>query len=75
MFWIDPQGNRHDEKPHRVRLPDFTTRTAEAVTDELLYELGWQKVSDQEPETIGTIETITGQWPETIETFDTITGA
>lgn len=55
MFWIDPQGNRYDEKPQRVRLPDFTTRTAEAVTNALLLELGWQYTGDQPPESIDTI--------------------
>jgi hypothetical protein len=48
-MWIDPQGVQYVEKPIRVRLPDFTTRTSEAVTDELLYELGWTKIANTTP--------------------------
>lgn len=57
MFWIDPQGNQHDEKPQRVRLPDMTTRTSEAVTNELLMELGWTLVQDP---VVDLVDTITG---------------
>lgn len=48
-MWIDPQGIQFEEKPIRIRLPDFTTRTSEAVTDELLYELGWAKINNPTP--------------------------
>jgi hypothetical protein len=30
-----------EERPTRVRLDDGMTRTGEAITDELLAELGW----------------------------------
>ena len=45
-MWININGQTSLTRPQRVRLSDFTTRTAEAVTDELLAELGWQWVPD-----------------------------
>lgn len=39
-------------KPFRVRLPDGTTRTAEAVTEEVLSEAGYTQVSDKPEETL-----------------------
>ena len=35
------------DKPTRVRLPDSSTRTQEAVTDEILKEAGWDFMIDQ----------------------------
>lgn len=34
------------DKPIRVRLPDGSTRTQEAITDELLKEAGWEYIID-----------------------------
>ena len=40
-------GATSETRPFRVRLPDFTTRTGEAVTDEILAEAGWSLVAEQ----------------------------
>jgi hypothetical protein len=40
-------GATSESRPFRVRLPDFTTRTGEAVTDEILAEAGWSLVAEQ----------------------------
>jgi hypothetical protein len=53
MPWIDPEGNRYNDIPNRVRLEDNTTRTSSAVTEELLVSLGWSyedRVSIPNPE-------------------------
>ena len=34
------------DRPVRVRLPDGSTRTQEAVTDEILKEAGWKFMID-----------------------------
>lgn len=34
-------GSYPARKPHRIRMPDGSTKTAEAVTHEILIELGW----------------------------------
>lgn len=41
MPWIDPEGNQYSELPKRVRLSDKSTRTADAVTQDLILEEGW----------------------------------
>ena len=41
MTWTNTNGDTSATRPTRVRLPDFTTRTMEAVTDEILAEAGW----------------------------------
>ena len=46
MSYIHSSGDTSETRPTRVRLPDSTTRTMEAVTDEILAEAGW---SWQEP--------------------------
>jgi hypothetical protein len=46
MTWTNSNGDTSETRPTRVRLPDSTTRTMEAVTDEILAEAGW---SWQEP--------------------------
>ena len=46
MSYIHTNGDTSETRPTRVRLPDSTTRTMEAVTDEILAEAGW---SWQEP--------------------------
>lgn len=46
MSYIHTSGDTSETRPTRVRLPDSTTRTMEAVTDEILAESGW---SWQEP--------------------------
>lgn len=40
-MWKNTSGETSAERPKRIRLPDYTTRTSEAVTDELLAEAGW----------------------------------
>lgn len=40
-MWTHTSGETSADRPKRIRLPDFTTRTSEAVTDELLAEAGW----------------------------------
>lgn len=40
-MWTHTSGEISAERPKRIRLPDYTTRTSEAVTDELLAEAGW----------------------------------
>ena len=46
MSYIHTSGDTSETRPTRVRLPDSTTRTMEAVTDEILAQAGW---SWQEP--------------------------
>jgi len=46
MSYIHSSGDTSETRPTRVRLPDSTTRTMEAVTDEILAQAGW---SWQEP--------------------------
>jgi hypothetical protein len=41
MTWTNTNGDSSLTRPTRVRLPDRTTRTMEAVTDEILLESGW----------------------------------
>ena len=41
MTWTNINGDTSPTRPTRVRLPDLTTRTMEAVTDEILAEAGW----------------------------------
>ena len=44
MPWIDPEGNEYQDLPSRVRLADKTTRTADAVTPEVVLAGGWRWV-------------------------------
>lgn len=39
-------GSYPNRKPHRVRMSDGSTRTAEAVTHEIMLELGWTVAPD-----------------------------
>jgi hypothetical protein len=48
-MWTHTSGETSADRPKRIRLSDFTTRTSEAVTDELLADAGWTFV---EPEII-----------------------
>lgn len=41
MPWKNINGDVSETRPTRVRLPESDTRTAEAVTDEVLVEAGW----------------------------------
>lgn len=41
MPWKNNNGDVSETRPTRVRLPESDTRTAEAVTDEVLAEAGW----------------------------------
>lgn len=52
MAWIDPEGNKHNKLPNRIRLNDKTTRTSDAVTEELALAAGWTKEVIQEQITI-----------------------
>lgn len=50
MTWTNTNGETSADRPTRVRLPDFTTRTSEAITDEVLAEAGWswvEPITDQ----------------------------
>lgn len=62
MTWTNTNGDTSATRPTRVRLPDFTTRTMEAVTDEILAEAGWAWVEPvaepvAEQVTTGTVST------------------
>lgn len=62
MTWTNTNGDTSPTRPTRVRLPDFTTRTMEAVTDEILAEAGWAWVEPVaepvvEQVTTGTVST------------------
>ena len=54
-------GATSETRPIRVRLPDFTTRTSEAVTDEILAEAGWTLVTQAEPQAEPVVEVIVDQ--------------
>ena len=56
MTWTNTNGDTSATRPTRVRLPDSTTRTMEAVTDEILAESGWAWV-----EPVITSETVVEQ--------------
>jgi hypothetical protein len=56
MTWTNANGDTSATRPTRVRLPDSTTRTMEAVTDEILAESGWAWV-----EPVVTSETVVEQ--------------
>lgn len=56
MTWTNINGDTSPTRPTRVRLPDCTTRTMEAVTDEILAEAGWAWV-----EPVITSETVVEQ--------------
>lgn len=60
-------GATSETRPIRVRLPDFTTRTSEAVTDEILAEAGWTLITETvvEPQVEPQVEVIVDQ-PEII---------
>lgn len=53
-MWTHTSGETSADRPKRIRLPDFTTRTSEAVTDELLAEAGWTFI---EPVVLPPVET------------------
>lgn len=48
-MWTHTSGETSAERPKRIRLPDYTTRTSEAVTDELLAEAGWTVIEPVVP--------------------------
>ena len=56
MTWTNANGDTSATRPTRVRLPDSTTRTMEAVTDEILAESGWAWV---EPVVVQVVEQVT----------------
>lgn len=48
MNWHNVNTNEWvSEKPVRIRMPDGTTRTEEAITDEDMAEAGWVFVDTQ----------------------------
>ncbi len=47
MNWIDPWGNRYYQLPERIRLADFTTRTAHEATAEAAINGGWMQVEEE----------------------------
>lgn len=49
IMWTHTSGETSADRPKRVRLPDFTTRTSDAVTDDILAEAGWTWVEPVEP--------------------------
>jgi len=49
MAWIDPWGNRYEQLPERIRLSDFTTRTAQDATAEAAIEGGWTPIEVEAP--------------------------
>ena len=62
MSYIHTSGDTSETRPTRVRLPDSTTRTMEAVTNEILAESGWSwrepvavQLVDIYPATSGTV--------------------
>ena len=55
MTWTNANGDTSATRPTRVRLPDSTTRTMEAVTDEILVEAGWAWV---EPVVVPVVEPV-----------------
>lgn len=61
--WQYPQ----EERPSRVRLADGFTRTAEAITDEMLVEAGWILAEDKpQPLDWHTVEWVQDQgWVQT----------
>jgi len=70
MAWADLEGNIHYELPKRIRLNDKTTRTADAITEEVILQEGWIKV---EPAPFITISSVNTQEEElTIEETDSI---
>jgi hypothetical protein len=48
-MWTHTSGETSADRPKRIRLSDFTTRTSEAVTDELLADAGWTFVEPVPP--------------------------
>ena len=51
LVWINSiTGAAQIDRPQRIRLADGTTRTAEAVTDEMLAEAEWNLHDVPEPD-------------------------
>lgn len=65
MTWTNINGDTSPTRPTRVRLPDCTTRTMEAVTDEILVESGWSWV-----EPVVTSETVEQVTTGTVSTSE-----
>ena len=65
MPWRSLSGQYSEYRPIRLRLPDGTTITNEAITDEILTELGWWWDSyippepEPQPEYVNTASEIT----------------
>ena len=71
MTWTNSNGDTSETRPTRVRLPDSTTRTMEAVTDEILAEAGWswqEPVPEPVAEPVVTSETVVDPYPSSTGT-------
>jgi hypothetical protein len=71
MSYIHTSGDTSETRPTRVRLPDSTTRTMEAVTDEILAEAGWswqEPVVEPVAEPVVTSETVVDPYPSSTGT-------
>lgn len=75
MSYIHTNGDTSETRPTRVRLPDSTTRTMEAVTDEVLEESGWswrepvvEPVVEPVAEPVVTSETVVDPYPSSTGT-------
>jgi len=71
MSYIHTSGDTSETRPTRVRLPDSTTRTREAVTDEILAEAGWswrEPVVEPVAEPVVTSETVVDPYPSSTGT-------
>lgn len=68
MPWKNNNGDVSDSRPTRVRLPESDTRTAEAVTDEVLEEAGWYW---EEPVVI--VTEVTADYTESFTATDSFT--
>jgi hypothetical protein len=74
MSYIHTSGDTSETRPTRVRLPDSTTRTMEAVTDEILAESGWswqEPVVEPVAEPVVTSETVVDPYPSSTGTVTT----
>lgn len=74
MPWRNINGDVSETRPKRVRLPESDTRTAEAVTDEVLAEGGWfweePVVIVYEPEVMPEVTEVVPVYTESATTSD-----
>lgn len=74
MPWKNINGDVSETRPTRVRLPESDTRTAEAVTDEVLAEGGWvweePVVIVYEPEVMPEVTEVVPEYTESATASD-----